>query len=339
MQHNIYLYRNGEAADFIRTDTPREIIPIRLKTQFTTASTWYRDGKWEVMPADIEQQILDRKSNPAKRVVNDDKYAYCEFIENMCQPQHPDCFDKWTSIQTDKYDIEDYTAEQMAQYLSYRRLKQRYKYNTDKNKRDSNNIKKDWYVAQITADYEALTLAVTITQFDRMNHDAIENPNPDDYMPMTNPYWDSIKCVFDIKNGTLRFYSENNWPGYKCHNFCYEDEDDIKKMSFYELFDKQSENLKTLSQYMPFVIDIAYKELLPLAEKFTGLSMQRYLNNPPNVDKILIMYYMTLIPTEPLLAPVLYNADMQKRKFRFKYDRHDSLVLKKFYRKAHINDY
>ena len=192
MQHNIYLYRNGGAADFIQTDTPRKVIPIRLKTPFTTSSTWYRSGKWEVMPADIEQQILDRMSDPAKHVTDDDKYAYCEFTELMTDPVRPNFTDKWQPTQFVSNDIEDYSADEMARYLAYRTLRRRYQYNTAKNTYDSNNIKKDWYAAEIAVDDETLTLAMTITQFDRRT---TEHPNPNDYIPMANPYWESQKCV------------------------------------------------------------------------------------------------------------------------------------------------
>ena len=158
-------------------------------------------------------------------------------------------------------------------------------------------------------------------------------------MPQSVQYWESRKQVFDIKNGILKTYDENNYPQYANHNWCYEEEPDIKKLPFCELYRQQVRILKSIEEHMPLAVDTAYKSLLSLAEKFIGLSMQRYIDNPPDVSKILMMYYMTLIPFEPLLVPVLYSNDMQERNFKFSYNRHDSLVLKKFFAKAHIKDY
>ncbi len=338
MQRNIYLYRNGDSSDFIQTDTTREVIPIRLKTPFAKTSTWYRDGKWEVLPPTLEQQILDRMSDPTVRIADDDKYAYCEFTENMMRPQKPFFTDNCSADRSKSADMEDYTADEMRHFLDYRILRQRYGYN-EKNKFDSLGISKDVYMAHISVDEESLTLSLTIGSFDKIHDNAIDNPAPDDYMPLATPYWESRKQVFDIKNGVVKTYEECNSPQNQNRNYCYEDEPDIKQLSLFELYGQHKVYLEAIEEHMPLAVDTAYKSLLSLAEKFTGLSMQRYIDNPPDVSKILMMYYMTLIPFEPLLVPVLYSNDMQERKLKFKYNRHDSLVLKKFFAKAHIKDY
>ena len=338
MKQDIYLYRDCRASDFICTDTAKEIIPVRLRTPYIKASSWYRNGKWEDLPPEIEQQMPDKMNNPAVNIDNDDKYAYCEFVENMLNPKRPNFTDKWTNDWSKAADIEDYTADEMSRFLDYRILRQRYSYN-EKNKFDSRGIIKDVYMAHISVDDEALTLSMTIRLFDKNHDNAIEAPAPDDYMPLSIPYWESHRIVFDIKNGIVKTYDENNCPQYQNHSYCYEDDPDIKQLTLFELHGHHTEVLEATEEYIPIAVDTAYKPLLSLAEKFTGLSMQRYIDNPPNVSKILMMYYMTLIPFEPLLVPVLYSNDMQERKLKFKYNRHDSLVLKKFFAKAHIKDY
>ncbi|MBR6061976.1 MAG: hypothetical protein IKP67_07855, partial [Spirochaetales bacterium] len=114
MKQDIYLYRDCRASDFICTDTAKEIIPVRLRTPYIKASSWYRNGKWEDLPPEIEQQMPDKMNNPAVNIDNDDKYAYCEFVENMLNPKRPNFTDKWTNDWSKAADIEDYTADEMS---------------------------------------------------------------------------------------------------------------------------------------------------------------------------------------------------------------------------------
>lgn len=336
MIEKIYFYRKFTGSEFILSKSEKTVIPVRLKNQFIPDSFVFDAQKknWQkaaVIPE--ENEILQ----PA------------EFVEFPLNPLAP----YFTPLSKDSpVDIEDLSPSEMAEYYIYRNDQRRYFANA-RYYNDSNKICKDFFSAEIEADYEKLILRLSFTRFIRSelgaalasgdSNNSAANLSLSIYSDTLSqePLTSTDTFIFDMKKGL--FSSNALKPNI----------DDIyvdtgEATEDYQNFQKLLSSLKQLElkTYPKAVLCEAYKKLCCLAQKYTGLKNVPTASDPLSKMKkneearfLSEMYILIKLPCEPKLYGILMNQEVHELKINFKYKRNDTKVLNKFLQKAHIKNY
>lgn len=334
MIEKIYFYRKFTGSEFILSKSEKTVIPVRLKNQFIPDSFIFDTQKksWQKASVIPEENEI---------------FQHVEFVEFPLKPIAP-CF---TPLSKDcPLDIEDLSPAEMAEYYIYRNDQRRYFANA-RYYNDSNKICKDFFSAEIEADYEKLILRLSFTRFMRDTSGANSvsgiskasdtNLSLSIYsdIPSQEPLTSTDTFVFDMMKG---LFSSNAVNPEKYNDYIEKTDKDYQK------FHKLLNFLRTLElkTYPKAVLCEAYKKLCCLAQKYTGLkniptasdSLSKMKKNE-ETRFLSEMYILTKLPCEPKLYGILMNQEVHELKINFKYKRNDTKVLNNFLHKAHIKNY
>lgn len=318
-----FFYRRISSSEFERTECEKTIIPVRLKNPFCKKSEWFCKERNEWLPMDT---------------LGNSNAVLAEYADIPHRPAYPTLeSDKILLNSAGLHDIEDMDAGQMEMLLSYRAKKQKWRFDR-KNFTDSDIVRKDFAAARICTDTDALTLTLAFSRFLR-NEDAPDTPCL---------YEQNI--FFDMKNGTVRyacwkeaeesFLDREYYEDYSDYDFADAKENkklvtDAKRYS-----DIENELSKLERLPLPRALLLAsYKELVRLAEQFTGVQMESRRKNPPKNEILCAMYRLTLLPFEPELCEAVYSFEKEERRIKFKPRRNDAAVYNRFCKKAGIKNY
>ena len=341
MVEKTYFYRKLYGSDFVKSDSEKTIIPVRLKNQFISDSIFF----------DSEKNVWQKTSSLPEE---SDSIQPAEFVEFPLKPAAP----KFSGFSRDGIiDIEDLSPAEMTDYYLWKEEERRFFINT-KYYKDDNGIIKDFFAAEIASDDENLILYLSFTKFD---HPEITNENarptpPAGSLPFSKysnelpkaPVTSKVSFIFDMKKGSFtssimdKLFDDNLNLELSRRRFNRKQEELCKRY-------KQLLNcLKVLelNTYPKEVLCEAYKKLCHLAQKYTGLKKTPTASDPlarfeKNEEARFLseMYILTMLPCEPKLYGILMKDETQELKINFKYKRNDTKVLNKFLRKAHIKGY
>lgn len=305
-----YFYRTFGSSTFERADTQREIVPVKLKNKFVPQEQFYSFEKGEWTDGALQDAAREGQ-------------ALMEFAEKPARPK--------VSVPADLVllhlrlprDIEDYDEEQMRKHIAWISDMRRYKF-MRKEFIDGDGIEKDWIAVSLKSDDDALTLEMTAQKFRR---GPLSEENADKFeLYDTMPQIEEHTLIFDLKNGTLKIAPQ----------FC-DPREDEKRTPHYDYI-SDIDALKNMQQSLPAQIQQeALRQLVALAQRLTGISYERFLTTPQE-NPLQIMYKITRIPFEPELCDVFFSNDARVEKMKFKLNRRNPDVLKKFLRKAKIKN-
>ncbi|MBR1721879.1 MAG: PcfJ domain-containing protein [Treponema sp.] len=326
MQETIYFYRDLNSSDFIEAGREKKIIPVWPKNQYNDSNYIYDES--------------EKKWNESKNLPKEgDDSVFVEFAEFPIHPVKPVFTGNSFFTNNHEIDIEDLSAEEMQDFLTWREKQKRFSY-MQVNFCDKEGVSKNYAGAEILVDYKKLTLKLSFMMFDR-------KPSEEEIVPLSEePLLKEESIFFDMKNGNLSCNFSDTI--YKLDEL-FSSKRELKKKNLpYQkhekilLFFREFESKKLPS----VILKAAHEKLCLLAQKYTGLS------NPPSFRDSVIedrntgkkrylseMYIFTKLPCEPLLYGILMNKELYDIKFHFRYSRKDTKVLNHFLRKARIKNY
>ncbi len=346
MIQTAYFYRELLSEKFLQTENPKTIIPVRLKNDFNPEHLYYSENKkeWISIPENAGDKNIFSEENLGGYAV--------EFVEFPIEPDMSflaDCDFIIKDYQTGDFkdpELEDFSPSQMQKFLEYRRQKKRHIFNKE-NFKDKNGVEKDIHSAKISVDTENLTLTISFYKFIRS-----ENRKTEIFREV--PATEEKKLFFDMKNGEADLISDyqgkdycikkKNGSWYEIRSYSLEKEKFLKdkKLSDGELYNKIVNICNSESRELPVcVLKSAFEKLLELAESFTGVSFDDRRNafkTKKDVQYLLEMYRLTMLPFEPALYEIIVDSELQKQPVIFKYKRSDSKIFKRFCRKYKIRN-
>ncbi len=171
-----YFYRKISSENFIKFDTPQNLIITRPQNFFNpknlyyskTQKTWTEICQEEGFSVEFAQEPV----KPEIKSFQTTDYLYKDFNGYFRYP-----------------DIEDLDASQMENYLANRKERQRYNFFT-RNFKDFYGIERDYAAASIITDYQNLTLKIVFNKFIRP-------------LPAEEPFTEEKPLFFDMKNGAV----------------------------------------------------------------------------------------------------------------------------------------
>ena len=346
MIQTAYFYRELLSEKFLQTENPKTIIPVRLKNDFNPEHLYYSENKkeWISIPENAGDKNIFSEENLGGYAV--------EFVEFPIEPDMSflaDCDFIIKDYQTGDFkdpELEDFSPSQMQKFLEYRRQKKRHIFNKE-NFKDKNGVEKDIHSAKISVDTENLTLTISFYKF-------IRSENRKTEISREVPATEEKKLFFDMKNGEADLISDyqgkdycikkKNGSWYEIRSYSLEKEKFLKdkKLSDGELYNKIVNICNSESRELPVcVLKSAFEKLLELAESFTGVSFDDRRNafkTKKDVQYLLEMYRLTMLPFEPALYEIIVDSELQKQPVIFKYKRSDSKIFKRFCRKYKIRN-
>lgn len=308
------LYRKFLSADFVSLDKEEELLPVRVKNYLNPQNQYFDFNEKKWLP-------LDSHSKPQGYSV--------EFVEYMYD--FTDYLDESFKKKNIAYRLDsntDFDDSQIEKYLELRKYKRIYKFNRE-NYFDSRHISKDYVKAKILTDSEKLTLKLIIYQFER------DKKNVPDYESEVPQIKKSI-IFFDMKNGEVKFDFVKNASDTNFDSESDSNPDHFSKRNF----SFKMHYLNSLQEKLPYqFIEKAYERLLELAEKFTGVSFDNFLQKSESENVTLEqMYKITMLPFCPQLLKIIESTEVKKRPVIFHYKRSDSKIFKRFCKKYKIRN-
>lgn len=296
-----YFYRKIAESEFMESASQKKIIFVRIKNKVRKENSIFNGElkTWETV------EFLPEVAEDC---------IYEEFIDVPHKIKRPILRgNDFLSYGNGPF-MEEFSPSEMHAYLDYRKQEacnRFYSYNLV----DLNGVSKNYFAYEVICDDEKFSVTIKSYRFHR------EEKEPESEIPVT----ESENFTFDVKNGSF---------------LCPVIENTIKKdtdmPSAAEVF-KQTVcylNFHEISFVPDCVISFARKKLYEYASKFTSLKLEEDTS-----IKLTGMFFLTLIPCEYKLAPVLMSRELEKLKFSFKIDRRDPQILKNFFKKACIKDY
>lgn len=336
-----YFYRELFSENFLHTENPKVVIPVRPKNEFNLANLYYSEEKkeWCSVPENSDDNVFSEEKLAGYPV---------EFVETPLEPWALSITDRdfvVKDLQSGSFitpELEDFSPSQMKKFIEYRWQKKRYNYNK-KNFKDKKKIEKDYHSAKITTDTENLTLTIKFYKFVREKNKNTEVPQTEEMI-----------LFFDMKNGKVDvlqdYYVHNslknkNGVWYNTNRYSFKQQKALKdkKLTDAELnteIESQCEYLE--EEELPVcVFQKAFEKILELAELFTGVSFEEKRNlakTKTDFKYLLEIYKITMLPFEPSLYDIIMDTEIQSRPVIFNYKRNDSKVFKRFCRKYKIRN-
>ena len=336
-----YFYRELFSENFLHTENPKVVIPVRPKNEFNSGNLYYSEEKkeWCSVPDNTSDNVFSEEKLGGYPV---------EFVETPLEPWALSITDRdfvVKDFQSGSFitpELEDFSPSQMKKFIEYRWQKKLYKFN-EKNFKDKKKIEKDYHSAKITTDTENLTLTIKFYKF-------VREKNKNTEVPQT----EEMTLFFDMKNGrtdVLQDYYDHNslknkngtWYNINRYSFKQKKALKDKKLTDAELnteIESQCEYLEEVE--LPVcVFEKAFEKILELAELFTGVSFEEKRNlakTKTDFKYLLEIYKITMLPFEPSLYDIIMDTEIQSRPVIFNYKRNDSKVFKRFCRKYKIRN-
>lgn len=336
-----YFYRELFSENFLHTENPKVVIPVRPKNEFNLANLYYSEEKkeWCSVPENTSDNVFSEEKLAGYPV---------EFVETPTEPWALSITDRdfvVKDLQSGSFitpELEDFSPSQMKKFIEYRWQKKRYNFNK-KNFKDKKKIEKDYHSAKITTDTENLTLTIKFYKFVREKNKNTEVPQTEEMI-----------LFFDMKNGKVDvlqdYYVHNslknkNGVWYNTNRYSFKQQKALKdkKLTDAELnteIESQCEYLE--EEELPVcVFQKAFEKILELAELFTGVSFEEKRNlakTKTDFKYLLEIYKITMLPFEPSLYDIIMDTEIQSRPVIFNYKRNDSKVFKRFCRKYKIRN-
>lgn len=297
-----YFYRKPGSADFEQTDSKKSVFFIRQKNKYLKTSQYYCNESYQWKDLDNHYDAL----------IASQKYIPVEFTEEPVKPEKPvfhfNPLATLTGEDGSAFCFEDFDAEQISEYLNYRKKKERYEYEKQYSL-DSDGLKKDHFFVQVEMDEKNLTMKIT-TQDLKRNHTQAE------LLPEIKEevlFFDVLNGKFD--NTLLSKRNNKNLPEYRLYInamsiMSFEYRRIPKKMRVY-IFEK-------FLWLIHLYTHISYESLVERYRKDTERQCFKEINR------------LTKIPYEPSLWTVLSNRLFEVRHLNFTYERTDPEVFKKF---------
>lgn len=314
MIQTVFFYRELFSENFLQTENPKNIIPVRPKNEFNPENIYYSDAEreWVCIAEDSDDKNMFSEENPGNQAA--------EFVETPLLPTAPFFEDRefcTKDYETGRFtvpELEDFSPMQMEKFLKYRWQKKRYEFNK-LNFKDKRGIDKDYHSAKIITDTENLTLTVSFYKFFREENRSTEVPETEEKT-----------LFFDMKNGSVDLFSDYH-----------------AKTADNEFHNKIIDFCEYLEQFeLPLcILQKAFEKILELAELFTGVSFEEMRNSyktKKDLCYLLGMYKLTMLPFCPDLYNIIHSLKIKKRHVYFRYKRTDSKVFKRFCRKYKIKN-
>lgn len=336
-----YFYRELFSENFLHTENPKVVIPVRPKNEFNSGNLYYSEEKkeWCAVPENSDDNVFSEENLGGYPV---------EFVETPLEPWALSITDRdfvVKDLQSGSFitpELEDFSPSQMKKFIEYRWQKKRYNFNK-KNFKDKKKIEKDYHSAKITTDTENLTLTIKFYKF-------VREKNKNTEVPQT----EEMTLFFDMKNGRTdvlqNYYGHNslkkkNGKWYITDRYSFKQQKYLKdkKLTDAELnteIESQCEYLEE-SELPVCVFQKAFEKILELAELFTGVSFEEKRNlakTKTDFKYLLEIYKITMLPFEPSLYDIIMDTEIQSRPVIFNYKRNDSKVFKRFCRKYKIRN-
>lgn len=336
-----YFYRELFSENFLHTENPKVVIPVRPKNEFNSGNLYYSEEKkeWCSVPDNTSDNVFSEEKLGGYPV---------EFVETPLEPWALSITDRdfvVKDFQSGSFitpELEDFSPSQMKKFIEYRWQKKLYKFN-EKNFKDKKKIEKDYHSAKITTDTENLTLTIKFYKF-------VREKNKNTEVPQT----EEMTLFFDMKNGrtdVLQDYYDHNslknkngtWYNINRYSFKQKKALKDKKLTDAELNTEIESQCKYLEEVeLPVcVFEKAFEKILELAELFTGVSFEEKRNlakTKTDFKYLLEIYKITMLPFEPSLYDIIMDTEIQSRPVIFNYKRNDSKVFKRFCRKYKIRN-
>ena len=339
MKETIYYYRQLGTSHFIPSENEKQIIPVRIKNDF------FRQN----MLFDANQKTWQKTDTIPQETPELQPVEYCEFPIKPYRPQYKDSL---MVLKKQVTSIEDLSVKDMTDFLRWHEEEYRYSFNL-KYFADENSLLKDYFCYIVNVDYEELILTIYLKKFARKEAeneywDILDSEIQAEHFPsysdsICEPIFDTQVLTFNLKTGKTNFtFNEKYLMNINLYNSSL-DLDNLessdKKNSRTYLHTKRILNQLEKEIIPEEIINYAYPKFLELVKIFTGL---KTINEPAKSIsdcKLVKMFYLTLIPYEPNLCPILADEDMNELKIKFKYSRTEPTVLNQFLKKAKINGY
>ncbi len=296
-----YFYRKPGSADFEQTDSKKSVLFIRQKNKYLKTSQYFCDesNQWK----DLD--------NHYDALITSQKYIPVEFTEEPVKPEKPvfhfNPLAALTGEDGSDYCFEDFDAEQISEFLNYRKKKERYEYNKQYSL-DSDGLKKDYFFVQVDMDEQNLTMKITSESLKR-------NHTQTDLIPVIKEEF----LFFDVVNGKfdsslLSKRNNKNLPEYRLY---------INAMSIMSF---------EYRRIPPKLRVYIFEKFLRLTHLYTHISYERLVERyrkDSSRQCFKEIYRLTKLPFEPCLWTVLSNRLFEVRHLNFTYERTDPEVFKK----------
>lgn len=308
-----YFCRKLGSEIFEHSDEPKTIVPLKPKNAFVHQAQYFSFEKSEWIDCNdgVESQFGQ-------------DCILAEFADHPIIPAAPIfSVDRVLLDLKQSMEIEDYDENQMRRYIKWYKEIKRYKFNKS-NFSDKNGIDKDWVAAEIESDDENLTLKIILRKFKRTPFSPRSKETIEIYDIM--PQLEEKSFFFDLKNGIVELKWEN------------EENDYDKAKKAFNKYKSDITTMTTAEKCLPEQLQKeVFKRFIPLARKFTDISHEMFCEEPPT-NPLKQMCKITNIPYETQLCDVVFSEDKRIQRLKFKINRRDPNIFKKFCRKAKIQN-